>query len=171
MAGRFLWVKALGGWLRWDGRRWRECSEEQVTKALMRWSLARFREITAKAAKDNGRGVDKDTLRGWLDMLEAPKLGRVLKLTRGLIERDLDEFDADPDILNTPSGVVDLRTGKRLDHDPDLLQRKITAADYRPGFTHPDWTKALEALPDEVRDWYQLRLGQALTGHIPRTTS
>jgi hypothetical protein len=167
MAGRILWVKALGGWLRWDGRRWRECSEEQVTKALMRWSLARFREVTAKAAKDNGRGVDKDTLRGWLDMLEAPKLGRVLKLTRGLVERELDEFDADPDLLNTPSGVVDLRTGKLLDPDPDLLMRKITAADHRPGFQHPDWTKALEALPDDVRDWYQERLGQALTGHIP----
>jgi putative DNA primase/helicase len=166
MAGRFLWVKALG-WLRWDGHRWHECTEEKVLKALMRWSLARFREVTAKAAKGNGRGVDKDTLRGWMDMLEAPKLGRVLKLTRGLVERDLDEFDADPDILNTPSGVVDLQTGQRLDHDPDLLQRKITAADYRPGFTHPDWIKALDALPVEVRDWYQERLGQALTGHIP----
>src|SRR5215207_2809882 len=120
MAGRFIWVKALG-WLRWDGRRWHECTEEQATKALMRWSLARFREITAQAAKGNGRGVDKETVRGWMDMLESPKLARVLRLTRGLVERELDDFDADPDLFNTPSGVVDLRTGQLLDHDPDLL--------------------------------------------------
>ena len=31
-------------------------------------------------------------------------------------------LDADPYLLNTPAGVVDLRTGQISDHEPRLLQ-------------------------------------------------
>ena len=63
--------------------------------------------------------------------------------------------------------MVDLRTGDLLDHDPELLMTKMAGAEYRPGTRHPDWTKALEAIPADVRDYLQLRLGQAITGHMP----
>jgi hypothetical protein len=43
--------------------------------------------------------------------------------------------------------VVDLRTGALMPHDPALLITKVTSGRYRPGFRHPDWQKALEALP------------------------
>ena len=36
-----------------------------------------------------------------------------------------------------------------------------------PGATHPDWDKALTALPEEVRPWYQIRIGQGATGYVP----
>ena len=42
---------------------------------------------------------------------------------------------------------------------------KITGGSYRARFTHPDWEKALEALPEPERDWLQRRIGQAITGH------
>jgi putative DNA primase/helicase len=90
----------------------------------------------------------------------------VLSLARGIVERRVTELDRHPDLLNTPSGVVDLRTGDLLGHDPNLLMTKIAGAEYRPGATHPDWAKALEAVPDDTRDWLQLRLGQAITGHM-----
>ena len=89
----------------------------------------------------------------------------VLNLARGIVERKALDLDQDPDLLNTPSGVVDLRTGDLLPHDPTLLMTKITSGSYRPGFTHPDWTKALEALPEPERDWFQTRIGQGITGH------
>jgi len=38
------------------------------------------------------------------------------------------QFDADPFALNTPAGVVDLRTGGVRPHGPDLLLTKMTAA-------------------------------------------
>jgi hypothetical protein len=42
------------------------------------------------------------------------------------------DFDAHPHLLNTPAGVVDLRTGAMSDHNPLLLLRQITliAPDY-----------------------------------------
>ena len=105
-------------------------------------------------------------------MLSAPAgCAQSSALARGIVERKADELDADPDLLNTPAGVVDLRTGELLPHDPTLLMTKITSGSYRPGFTHPDWEKALEALPEAERDWLQVRIGQGITGHPRRTAS
>jgi putative DNA primase/helicase len=98
-------------------------------------------------------------------MLGAGRMRSVLSLARGIVERKVDQLDGDLDLLNTPAGVVDLRTGGVSPADPTLLMTKITSGSYRPGFTHPDWDKALEALPQAERDWLQVRIGQGITGH------
>lgn len=89
----------------------------------------------------------------------------VVGLARGIVEHKVDELDADPDLLNTPSGVVDLMTGGVISHDPEFLITKVTHGSYRPGCAHLDWMKALEALPGEERKWLQVVIGQAITGH------
>jgi putative DNA primase/helicase len=70
-----------------------------------------------------------------LDALRRPDALR-LTLARGIVARKTDDLDSDPDLLNTPSGIVDLQRGELLPHDPSLLITKITSD--RPGFTHPD---------------------------------
>ena len=50
-------------------------------------------------------------------------------------------------LLNTPSGTLDLKTGNRLDHAPDLECRAITEGVYR-----PDDAAALESLLRERLD-------------------
>jgi putative DNA primase/helicase len=80
---------------------------------------------------------------------------------------DAATFDSKPDLLNVANGVIDLRTGTLQPHDPGLLLTKLAPVPYRPDAQHPDWEKALAAVPEDVRDWYQERLGQAITGHIP----
>lgn len=161
-SGRFVWISGLG-WLEWTGRVWTECSDATVGEAVRQYVLERFGEESAKLTE--GRG-DKEAVKGWLAMQSVGRQRSVLTLARGIVERRVTELDRHPDLLNTPSGVVDLRTGELVEHDPDLLMTKITGAEYRPGATHPDWTKALEALPEDVRDWHQLRIGQAITGHM-----
>ena len=42
---------------------------------------------------------------------------------------------------------------------------KIAPVRYVPGATSPDWDAALQALPVEVADWLQIRIGQAATGY------
>lgn len=76
------------------------------------------------------------------------------------------EFDAKPDLLNCDNGVIDLKTGKLLPHDPGLRLREMAPVAYRPDAGHPDWTAALRAIPPEVADWYQRHLGQGITGHM-----
>ncbi len=156
LTDRFLWCKALG-WLAWTGQRWSSASDEAVGEAVRQYTLKRFGQAVITGAKPS--------IHGWQSMLGAVRQRTVLTLTKGIVERPADAFDADPDVLNTPGGVVDLRRGHVLPHDPDLLLTKITRGSYRPGYTHPDWDQALTALPADVRTWLQARVGQAITGH------
>ena len=84
-----------------------------------------------------------------------------------MVTRDADDFDANPDLLCTPNGVVDLRTGKLMPHDPKYLMTKQTGVNYVPGATRPAWGKALEALGVDQRVWLQYWVGCALTGYQP----
>lgn len=160
--GEFVWCKALG-WLRWTGRRWEEATDETVGEAVRQYALDRFMDVLARMRTgqvDNTSAID-----GWRTMLSSGRLRGVLSLARGIVEHKANQFDADPDLLNTPSGLVDLTTGQVLPHDPDALVTKITKGSYRPGYVHPDWETALQALPPDSAVWYQNRVGQGITGH------
>jgi hypothetical protein len=162
LVDQFMWVSGLG-WMGWDERRWDDATDVEVTEVVRQYALDRFREVLEEiraAGQANSNAVD-----GWRSMLSAGRMRSVLALARGIVERKADELDADPDLINTPTGVVDLKSGELLPHDPDLLMTKITSGSYRPGFTHPDWTKALDALPEAERDWLHVRIGQGITGH------
>ena len=152
----FVWCKALG-WLGWTGHRWALVIEEHVGEAIRRFVLRRFAE-----SLETGK---RSAVRGWYSMLTAARHRAVLSLAKGIVERTAEAFDAEPDLLNTPAGVVDLRTGQVWPHDPDLLLTKIASGNYRPGYTHSDWDQVLTALPEEVQEWFQKRVGQAITGH------
>jgi P4 family phage/plasmid primase-like protien len=161
LTDRFIWVSGLG-WLGWDGRRWDATTDVQVTDAVRLFALDRFAEATEEIR--NGQG-SKRSVDGWHSMLSAGRMRSVLALARGIVERKADDLDADADLLNTPSGVVDLQTGQLSQHNPDWLMTKITSGSYRPGFTHPDWDKALEALSEAEQKYLQVRMGQGATGH------
>jgi putative DNA primase/helicase len=149
------------GWLHYDGRVWCEVSDDELTTEVQKQLTALF--------VDEAPHVDGDRRKRLAGLLSANRIRAVKGLLRGLLREDANRFDSrdNAHLLNCHNGVVDLRTGELLPHDPDLLFTKITAVGYRPGFTHPEWDTALQALPPEVRDWLQVRLGQALTGVPP----
>jgi P4 family phage/plasmid primase-like protien len=162
--GAYVWAAGLE-WLGWDGRRWAEVHEVTVIETVRSWAKDQFAQAAAKLRAMEGEAAGE--VDGWRPMLSASRIKAVLSLARGIVERKPAEFDADPDLINTPSGVVNLMDGQLLPHDPDLLMTKITSGSYRPGFTHKDWTTALTALPVDIVPWFQARIGQAITG---RTT-
>ena len=71
-------------------------------------------------------------------------------------------------LLNTPSGVIDLETGKLLQHDSNLLMTQCTNAIYVPNY-HNELVEATirQILPDdETRESFLRFLGYAITGLI-----
>jgi phage/plasmid-associated DNA primase len=161
MTDKHIWVKGLG-WMTWDGRKWCQRSDESVTEDLRQYCIDQLTQAVEALKSDNSLHPVVD---GWRSMLKRHRLTAVIGLAKGIVERQVSEMDADPDVLNTPSGVVDLDTGELHPHDPTLLMTKITSGCYRPGYTHPDWEKALEALPTVEQEWFQVRVGQGITGH------
>lgn len=163
LEGSYAWCKGLGGWLEWDGTRWRPTDEKAVTEAVRRYVLDRAAEATEEARSNPEKA---GLARAWLGLESAGKIRAILGLAGGIVLRRAEEFDRHRDLLNTPSGVVDLTTGELGPHDPDLCMTKVTATSYVPGATHKDWDAVLEAVPVDCREWVQLRYGQAITGHM-----
>jgi len=79
--------------------------------------------------------------------------------------RRAEDFDADPWSLNTPAGVVDLRTGETRKHRRDDLHTKVTAV--APGGPCPRWLRFLLQISqgDKALVRYLQRfIGYTLTG-------
>ena len=84
------------------------------------------------------------------------------------VEAEIGQFDAEPDLLNTGNGVVDLRSGELCRHSPDYRMTKVTAAAYRPAAPCPVWRAHLERIfagDGEIIAFLQRLFGYALTGH------
>lgn len=171
LADRYLWVHGLG-WLCWDGRRWAPTPDETVTEVARSWVVDRYEAATdaitaALRAGLQPSPVDLAAQANWRKRCEKKSAIEALAvLGRGLVLRDVREIDRDPDLLNCANGIVDLRTGELRPSDPARLMTRVTGVSYVPGAEHRDWKAALESVPADIRDWYQLRLGQAITGHM-----
>ena len=97
----------------------------------------------------------------------ARSLRALLTHIEAYVSMPASSFDADPALVCTPSGVVDLRTGELRPHDARYLMMQQTVALYVPGATHEAWDKALQALDGDERAWFQRWIGCGLTGYQP----
>jgi putative DNA primase/helicase len=76
-----------------------------------------------------------------------------------------DEWDADPWLLNTPGGVVDLKTGRMRPHERADRMTKITTA--TPSGDCPTWRQFIDEVTGgdkELESYLQRMVGYALTG-------
>jgi P4 family phage/plasmid primase-like protien len=165
LRGKFLRARGVG-WLHWTGTHWRECGDGPPTEAVRRYVIGRIGYFARRLAANPGDLSLSATIASWKSVGSRNRITSVLALAGNIVEVEADALDADPDLLNTPGGIVDLTTGVSSPHDPARLMTKITRGSYRPGYTHPDVDKALDALPEPEREWLQRRVGQGITGHM-----
>ena len=161
---RGTWSYSRGmGLMHWDGVVWKPAEEislvEKVRAELFEVEIA---EHTAAALRGDGKAITKAR-----SLLSRTRAVAVARFIVGILAEDEPEYDSHPDLLNTPSGVVDLHTGELRPHDPSLYFTKVTGVGYDPAADTSMWEKALEALPEKVRPWLQMRFGQAATGYTP----
>jgi phage/plasmid primase, P4 family, C-terminal domain len=98
-------------------------------------------------------------------------LEAMLSLAQAMVELEAEtsDFDPDPELLNTQSGVVDLRSGDMHPHDPKYRMTKIAGCGYAPGAPTPMWDAFLERIFEgdaELIAFLQRLFGYALTGYI-----
>lgn len=161
LADRFAVVRGVGV-MRYDGRVWRESDEAALVEATRR-ILRRIRADETRSAILRG---DRRREQEAKALEQRTRIVAVARLAAGILAERDPRLDAHPDLLNTPSGVVDLRTGELQPHDPALMLSKMTAAPYDPNADRSTWLRALEAVPPKVADWLQVRFGQAATGYM-----
>jgi putative DNA primase/helicase len=105
-----------GSWLRWDGHRWR-------------WDQAGHVNELARAIARSLPADDKPSTVHRQKSLSSNGLTSMIRIARTdpRIVVDLGQLDGQPYELNTPAGVVDLRTGKLRDPDPAALHTRSTS--------------------------------------------
>ena len=146
------YVAAWGRWLGWDGARW---ADDRTLAAF-----DQVRKICRAAAADTKSD-------GAMGLASAKKVAAVHTLSRAdrRLAAVVDQWDADPWLLNTPEGAVDLRTGRTRPHRPEDYQTRITSA--APGGDCPLWRGFLHRVTggDAQLQLYLQRLaGYCLTG-------
>ena len=159
------------GWHVWVGTHWQPVDEEYVSSRASEHYRAQFERMldTYRTKQDEKWIKLAQAYRKFMGASKLASILKMLRITTGVYLDDAAKLDAHPHLLNTPEGMVNLRTGKILRHDPKALITKITRGNYRPGTTHPDWQQALKALPEELHSYAQLRFGQAVTGFTPES--
>ncbi|MFD5673681.1 phage/plasmid primase, P4 family [Streptomyces sp. NPDC127040] len=160
LEGHFCWAGPLG-WMSWNGKHWERCDEVAVIEDVRQYLVEEVRRELPKVVQDWRARAELTSL------LAKGRINAVTSLARGIVQANSEDFDAHPDLLNTQTGIVDLRTGQLHLHDPKKLLTKITSVGYVRGAKHRDWDAALHACPADCRAWFQIRVGQSLTGHMP----
>jgi putative DNA primase/helicase len=139
------YVAAWGKWFEWRGGCWRE------EKTLRAFDLIRE---TCRA-----HGIERASM--------AKMVGSVHTLARTdrRLAATIEQWDADPMLLNTPDGVIDLRSGKLRRHRPSDYMTMIAAVG--PRGDCPKWKAFLKRIAgdDESLIAYLQRVaGYCLTG-------
>jgi putative DNA primase/helicase len=148
------------GWHHWDGHRWAYDDSGAARRAVV--------NILKKALKES---LDNDKLRKDVGKCESHNgITGVLGVAANLkpFAATVRDLDADPYLLNTASGTLDLRTLELRPASPADRITKVTAAAYDPDAKPGDWHRFLaRVLPDEpVRAYVQRYAGVALLGEI-----
>ncbi len=156
---KFCWASGLG-WLKWEGKKWKGCQLSSIKEAIRDYVLDWYN-------KEVKVGCDSERRKELFALQSAKRVGALTSLMEGLLEEDPEIFDAHPELMNTPSGVIQLPTMELLPHDPNLYMTNITKVAYVPGASHPDWEATQKAISEEARQWVLERLGQAITGDTP----
>lgn len=152
-------------WLFYDGTRW--CRDEG--KALVRQALMKTLRRLHREAVELG---DKDAAKLAETSQTNSGINAILEIAASLegIASTVGEFDAQPELLNTPAGTLDLHSGELLPHDAGHMLTKITRGSYDPAAPARSdlWDGFLEeVLPDpEVRRFWQQVHGLVLFGSV-----
>ena len=147
------YVAGWGKWLVWDGQRWR--TEDTLAATDLIRSVCRQTALRA----DNPRVATKLASAGTVSGVE--RLARADRRHAATT----DEWDADPWLLNTQGGVLDLKTGRMRPHERTDRMTKITTA--TPGGDCQTWRQFIDEVTGgdkELEFYLQRMVGYALTG-------
>lgn len=159
------YCKAMGGWMVWDGKVWVKDTYHRVrfwAGNICRQAVAEALLTIEKASEANklavklGSNAVKNAVIDYAS--DDPRLAV-----------NMDDFDADPWLINTQSGVVDLTTGTIRQHEPKYLQTKITNCGVGDSSFARTWLNFITNATggdDDLALFLKRMAGYALTGSI-----
>lgn len=158
------------GLLTYDDKEHRHVTGEAATARAHELAVLTARSIATTSHQINDASEEKRWEAYARSLRSRAKREAALELLLQTPARANDEdIDAHDLIVNTPTGVLDLRTLDVTPHDAEDIFTAVTRASYKPGVTHWAWDAVLALLAEDGRTEYvQRALGQAITGRTNR---
>lgn len=145
------------GWYIWDGKRWRIDTKKEIER------------ITAKVLRSLSKSDDEAEAK-WSRMCERRNIRmNSIKDLMPLVPGERGDFDRHKFLFNVENGVVDLKTGKLLQHDRELGLTKITNIAFDENAKCPEWLNFLDQIflgDKTIIEYMQRLIGYSLTGDI-----
>lgn len=156
-------------WYFYDGRKW--CTDN--TGAIKRMAdkaveaMRAEAKVYAQSDEDNGG----DMLKAFEKHEKSSRSNKSKNAMLGEVQHHVPVLPAQLDrhktSLNTPGGIVDLKTGNLKPHNPDDYFTKITAVEYSENADCPRWISFLDDIFNKDKDlirYVQKAVGYSLTG-------
>lgn len=169
------------GWMIWDGQRWRvDRTSEVMLRAAMVPELwaQESRRLAAEAEKEADEAMKAEltaksrALWAW-SLRSESRAGQQAMITLARADRRVvvapEQLDADRWLLNTPSGTVDLRSGRMHKHRREDLITRIAAAPYERAAKCPLWESFLLRIMcgrQDLADFLRRAMGYSLAGTV-----
>lgn len=171
IAGKVLWSANDKSWFGWDGKRWSrgDSLALHVTRAALRkLALAWSAFGISLGRDDDGKSKDPGWVKTAAKAMSAAGLRNAREAVKEMIPVAPNDFDRDGWALNTPSGVIDLKTLDVYEHHPGRMMRRITGCSPEEGpapmfaqFMH-DFTGGDKEMESFLCRW----AGYCLTGQM-----
>jgi putative DNA primase/helicase len=156
-ASRLRYVAKWGTWFIWDGTRWQR--DDTVAAFNMARTLCRVAATECNEQKEAKK------------LASAATVAAVERLARAdrRLAATIAQWDADPWLLNTPDGPVNLRSGDMRSHRPDDYLTKSTTVAPNAECSIETWLQFLSRATGkdaELIEYLQRLCGYCLTGDI-----
>ncbi|MFA6930867.1 MAG: phage/plasmid primase, P4 family [Lentisphaeria bacterium] len=162
---------ASKAWIYYDGRKW--CYDVTGTIKRMADEVVEEMKHDMKFYVDNApESIDPDEMeKAFTKHLKQSRSSRskdaMIKEAQHRAPITPDALDAHTSLLNTPNGIINLRTGDLMQHSKDKLITKITNCEYTDKIDCPQWDQFLLDIFDGDRElihYMQKSIGYSLTG-------
>ena len=162
--GHLLSISSANQWLKWNGHKWHKIADKEVYK----YAIETADNLLFDSSKTQGSHFDQS--RKWaLASQSEVRLRSMVNLAAKHpdIQTDLNNFDADPFLLNCLNGTVDLRTKEHQAPTSKSLVTKSVNASYKPYANCPEFEAFIASIfdgDDELISWVQRFIGYLFLG-------
>lgn len=158
-------VAESGQWLLWNGARW----QPDTDGAIVRMFIATMRSMAKQAVGIPDPQAAQAKARFALRSTNLEKVRCGLELAKSIqgVTVAVSELDADPWLVGTPDGAIDLRSGQPITPDRGQLLTKSIGTRYASGADYPLWREFLVTVTGgdtELAEYLQAAVGYTLTG-------
>ena len=169
--GVFLYCNSNSHWYGFDGYRWKRCEAGEAIRAAKTIAEESLNDAFQNNKNDHTEVTKRNLTHAMGVHRNDKRIEAILKMASsetGMSIANPSVFDANPMILNTRNGVVNLKTGELLTPHPNMLCSRTVNASFDRVAKCPMWLKFLNNIfdNDEVIKFVKKMVGYSLTGLV-----